>query len=308
MTGAGSATLAFGLESSFLGSISGAPDYYAFGRDPTEQDVSLDNQLQRLHEPDSVWSVESVKENFEGAFGVKAVVNAATFPNVEDLVFNGTDGSGNKIIVSGRPQSATIYVGVDYLDGTTERALEGFIPTEFTIDYSEDDQVRYTLTGIYAQETTATSITPSNITSASTGGTAASHDFDLSIDTTSISKLQSASLTISNIARFQRDGGPTPADIVVAQPEALLQSTAIITGPSRLERALGSAGATTTEDRIGGVAATVSIDNDGTKVSDYNFATVKPTTYGWQDVVAGDSDTTETVEWHVDGENAVTVS
>jgi len=306
MTGAGSATLAADLEDSFLGTVAGSP--FKFGRDPTEQDVSLDNQLQRLHEPDSVWSVESVKENFEGAFGVEAVVNAATFPNVEDLVFNGTDGSGNKAIVSGRPQSATVYVGVDYLDGTTERALEGFIPTEFTIDYNEDDQVRFTLTGIYAQEATATSITPSNITGPSTGGTAASHDFDLSIDTTSISKLQSASLTISNIARFQRDGGPTPADIVVAQPEATLQSTAIITGPSRLERALGSAGATTTEDRIGGVPATISIDNDGTTISDYNLATLKPTNLGWSDVVAGDSDTMETVQWHVDGDNAVTVA
>jgi len=56
MTGAGSATLAFGYEGSFFGSITdedgdGSADYYKFGRDPTEQDVSLDNQLQRLHEP-----------------------------------------------------------------------------------------------------------------------------------------------------------------------------------------------------------------------------------------------------------------
>lgn len=130
MTGAGAASLAFGFEDGFLGSITGGPDYYAFGRDPTEQDVSLENMLQRMHEPGSVWSVESVRDNFEGAFGVEAVVNADVFPNVEDLVFDGSDGSGNKAIVAGRPQSAKIYAGIDYLDGTTERILEEFIPVD----------------------------------------------------------------------------------------------------------------------------------------------------------------------------------
>ncbi|QLH78673.1 hypothetical protein HZS55_15865 [Halosimplex rubrum] len=314
MTGAGAASLAFGFEDTFLGSVTdgdsdGNADYYAFGRDPTEQDVSLDNMLQRMHEPDSVWSVESVKDNFEGAFGVEAVINADVFPKVEDIVFNDTDGSGNKAIVAGRPQSAKIYAGIDYLDGTTERVLEGFIPVDFTpFDYTQDGKVRYTLSGIYGAESTNTSITPSSVTQASEGSHAAAQDFDLSIDTTSIPMLQSSSLSISNIARFQRDGNPTPADAVIAQPEASLESTGIYSGPNRLERALGGADATSTQDRLDGVAATATIKNNGTVISTYNLQTVTPATYEWSDLIAGDTDTTENVQWNVGGEDAVTVA
>jgi len=307
MTGAGSGSLAFGLEDSFLGSVTGGPDYYGFGRDPTLSEASIDNMLQRMPEAGSVWSVESVKDNFEGAVTVEAVVNADVFPSVEDIVFNGTNGSGDKAIVAGRPQTATVFTGVDYLDGTTERALEGCIPQSFSIDYTQDGKVRYTLGMLYADESSNTSITPSSVTTASEGSHAAAQDFSLDISGTSIPKLQSATLSIDNIARFQRDGNPTPADVVVGRPQATLETTGIYSGPSRLERAYGSASATSPQDRLDGVAATVGIANDGTTISTYNLATVSPATYDWSDVIS-ESDTTEPITWNVDGEDAVTVA
>jgi len=312
MTG-GAADLAFGFEDGFLGSVTDTdadsnPNYFAFGRDPSVQDASLDNMLQRMHEPDSVWSVESVKDNIEGAFGVEAVVNASVFPDVEDLVFNGTDGSGNKAIVAGRPQSAKIFAGIDYLDGTTERVMEGFIPVDFSIDYTQDGKVRFTLSGIYADENYNTSITPSSVTQASDGSHAAGQDFDLSVDAASIPKLQSATLSISNISRFQRDGNPTAADIVIAQPEASLDSTGIYAGPSRLELAYGSSGSASAQDRLMSSPATITIDNDGANISTYNLSAVTPGSYSWQDLVAGDSDTMEDISFNVDGTDAVTVS
>jgi len=288
MTGAGTADLAFAKESTFLGSLSGAPDYYKFGRDPTLDEASLDNVLQRMREPDAVWDVESVKDNFEGAVTVSAVINAAVLPDVEDLVFNDTDGSGNKIISAGRPQTGRIFAGVNYLDGTAERVLRGTIPESFSIQYQQDGKGRFSLSMLYADEEKNTSITPSSPTGPADGGHVAATDMDFLIGGTSISKLQSATLSIASIARFQRDGDPTPADVVVASPTATLETTGIYSGDSRLERALGSSGATDAED--------------------YSFSRAKPATYDWQDLVAGDADLTEVVTWNVSGTDAVSVS
>jgi len=313
MTGAGAASLAFSFEDGFMGALTdedsdGSTDYTAFGRDPTLSEVSLDNALQRLNEPGSVWSVESAKANFEGAVTVEGVIDTTTFPDIEDIVFNATDGSSNKILSAGRPQSATIFTGIDYLSGTTERALSGCIPQSFSIDYSEDSLNRFTLSMLYADEEKNASITPTNITQPSDGDSSASHDFDVSIDGTSMSMLQSATLAIDNISRFQRDGSPTPADAVIGAPAATLDTTGIYTGPSELELAYGGSGVSSPQDRMTGVPATVTIDQNGSNISTYNLSKVKPATLGWSDVVSADADMTEPVTWNVDGEDAVTVS
>lgn len=313
MTGGGTADLAFGFEGSFLGSVTdtgtdGNPDYYGFGRDPTLTEASLDNVLQRLNQGNATFSVESVNDNFEGAVTIEAVVSDAVFGEVEDLVFNGTDGSGDKTIVGGRPQSFKIYAGIDYLDGTTERVLEGAIVTDFEIRYQQDGKNRFTLTCLYADESSNTTITPSSVTTAADGDYSTAHDFDLSIDTVTVPKLQSATLSISNIARFQRDGNPTPADIVVAQPTASLETTGIYDGPTRLELALGASGATSTEDRVNSVGATLTLSSAATTISTYNLAKCTPGTYGWSDLISGDADLVENVSWNVDGEPAVSVA
>jgi len=305
MTGAGSATLAFGKESSFLGSVtdddsSGNPSYYSFGRNPTVQNLSLDNQLQRMREAGTIESVESVKQGFEGAFAVQAVVNAATFDQVEKVVFNDS-GSG---FTTGRAQPAEVLAGVEHLANTGTntkiRALKGVIPTDFEISYQEGGMVTYTLTCIYADEQDGSS--PTDLTTPTGGDDAAFHDFSLDIDGTTVSKLQSATLSFSTLYKFHRGASsPTPVDAVLASPETSLNSEAIYEGADRLELAYGSAGVTTPQDRLSGVSATADITVDGTAVSTYNLSSIKPATYDWNSLLEGETDTTDPVSWHVNG-------
>lgn len=303
MTGAGAASLAFVKETSFL-TLPGTPSYYAFGRNPTVSELSLENALQRMREPDAVEAVESVKQNFEGAVAVEATVSADVHANVEGLVFNDA-GTGFK---AGRPPSATIYAGINYLDGTAERALEGSIPLEYAVIYQQGGETRYRLTMAYADESEATSITPSAVTQATEGSSVQWHGTDLTIDATSVTKLQSATMTIANISRFQRGGSPTPTDIVVAAPETTLDATAIFSGPEkRLDLAYGGGTVSAPQDTLNSVSGSLALTAaDGTAVSTYNFSRLKVDGYDWQDFIEAESDLTEPTRFHVNG--GVTVS
>lgn len=307
MTGGGSGSLAFGKETEFKGALetdaNDDPEYWQFGRDETITDLSLDNQLQRLEAADAVESVESVKQNFEGAVAVEAAISADTFNDVEDLVFN--DGGAG--FVAGRPNSAKIYAGVDYLDGTTERELVGCIPTDFTpVAYEQGGMATFSITFLYATENLDTTITPSNVNAVSSGTSAPFHAITVDIDGTTVSKLQSAEISISEISRFQYgQAGPEPVDAVIASPTTELSTDAIYSGPDRLELALGGANATSPQARVDAVSGTVDINVDGTAVSTYDLADLTPATETWSNVIATD-DTTEQVTFNSDG--GVTVS
>jgi len=308
MTGAGSGTLLFGLEDSFKGSVidddgSGNPSYWDVGRNPTIQQLSLQNQLQRMREAGQIQSVESVAQNFEGALNINAIVNTATHDAVERVVFN-DGGSG---FTTGRAQSAQFVVGSQYLDGTGTsnklRALGGTIPTEYTINYAQDGLLEVSLTMLYATESDASM--PTDVTRPAGGGDAAAHSFDLSIDGTSITDLQSATLSFSSLYQFRRGNPRDPIAAVLSQPEATLDATAIWDGPSRaLEQAYGSAGATTPADRLDSVSGTADITVDGTAVSTYDLPQLTPDTYDWNNVISGE-DTTEQISYHINGEVTV---
>lgn len=303
MTGAGAASLAFVKETSFL-TLPGTPSYYAFGRNPTVTELSLQNALQRLREPDAVEAVESVKQNFEGAFAVEATVSADVHSNVEGLVFN----NAGTAFQAGRPPSATVYAGIDYLDGTAERALEGCIPISYDIAYQQGGETRYTLTMAYADESEATTLTPSAVTQASEGSSVMWHGTDLTVNAVTISKLQSARLSIANISRFQRGGSPTPEDIVVAAPETTLDMTAIFSDPEeQLDLAYGGGTVSAPQDTLTSVSGSLALTAaDGTAVSTYNLSKLKVDGYDWQDLISADTDLTEPTTFHVNG--GVTVS
>lgn len=302
MTGAGAGRAAFAKEDSFLGSLkdedsSGNPDWWRFGRDETVSEASLDNQLQRLSESGAIESVNAVKTNFEGAATIEAVVSSDVHADVEELVFN-DDGSGFTV---GRPLSAAIAVGLDYIDGKAERLLEGAIVTDYELSYTQGEMLTYTITFIYADESNNASFTPSEITSATDGSEAAHHALSLDINGTTIQKLQSSTLSISNIYGFQRgSAGPTPVDATIRGPETSLDVEAIFAEPRLTEIALGDVGVSSPQDRVAEQSATLSITIGGTTLSTYNL-TVVPATLDWADVVAED-DATQSVSFEaVDG-------
>ncbi|RLM39266.1 phage tail tube protein [Haloarcula sp. Atlit-120R] len=304
MPGAGSGNLAFGKETSFMESLAdedndGNPDYWHFGRNPSLTELSLDNQLQRMRDAGVVENVESVKQAFEGAVGVEATISSDTFDDVEDIVFNDAGTS----FTSGQAASSRIYAGVDYVGGTAERELIGCIPTEFTpINYTEGGLLTFSISFLYADENKSASITPSNVNSVSNATSAPDHALTLDIDGVTVTQLQSAQLSISSIARFIRGAaGPAPVDAVIAAPESTVETSAVFgsDSPSRLELAYGSADATSPEDLVGGVSATLDVTVNGTQVSTYNL-TVTPASGSWENVISTEN-TEQSLTWNVDG-------
>jgi hypothetical protein len=304
MTGAGSATLAFGLESSFAGSVTGAPDYYSFGRNPSVQTLSLDNQLTRLREAGAIENPAALKGNFEGAFNIEATVNEATFSQIHNVVFN---NSGNGF-TTGRAQPMQVLAGVEHLSGagtnTKIRELKGAIPTEYQIEYQQGEPVTYSLTCLYADE--ADGSAPGSLTQPSVGGTASHHNVDVSIDGTTIEKLQSATLSCSNLYRFQRGTGPTPVEAVLSQPEVTLTTDGIYSDADHLGDAYGTGGTTPQNSMVGSSGVfDVTIAAIGT-VANYELQRLKPTTYDWESLLDAETDTTESVEWVHSGQIVVT--
>jgi len=299
MPGAGSGTLLFGKEASFRGSLSPADTAYHFGRNPSIETLSLDRQLQRMREAGVIEDVEAVAQNLEGSLSISAVVNGGVHDDVEDIIFNSGPGNG---FATGPASSATVFVGSEYLSagGTSNkiRELSGVIPTEYEITYSQGEMTEYSLTMLYADESDGS--VPSTVNSPSAGQDAAFHSFQLDIDSTRIKKLQSATLSFSNLYAYQRGDEQSPLAATLAAPELSVSVTGIWDDPSnQLEYAYGDTGDTTPQQTMDAHSMTVDIDYAATDITQYGLSGCKPTTYGWQDVLNGESDTTETVEWLV---------
>jgi hypothetical protein len=307
MTGAGSATLAFAKEETFADTLvdsdgDGNPEYFKFGRNPSVTELELANTLQRMREGDEVESVDSVAQNLEGAVSIEATVSKDVHDDVHDLVFN----DGGTGFTSGRSASGRIYTGIDYLTGTAERELIGAIPLEYSVSYEQNEMVTYSLSMAYADEALNTSITPSSIAGPSDGNDVPFHGFTLTVDGATVTKLQSAELSISDIARFQWGADRNPVDAVISTPTTSLTVDATFTGPDRTEIAYGAADATSPQDSLSSVTGSANLSATGSSVATYDLPKMKPDTYSWNDLISGDTDTTDNTEFHVNG--GVTVS
>jgi len=298
MTGAGSASLAFVVEDSF-NTLPGTPSYYEFGRNVSVTELELTNALQRSRAVGETESVESIAQRLEGAFAVEADVSNDVHDQVHNLVFNDA-GTG---FTPGAAPSGRVYAGLDYLSGTAERELQACIPLEYQLIYEEDSLVRYVLTMAYADEALNTSITPSSVTTVSDGSSVPYHGTTLTIDSNAQGQyLQSATLSISGISRFRRGAQRAPVDAVVGPCNATLDTDAIVTGTDELELAYGASASTAPQDSVGGVSAALDIATaGGTAVATYNLSNVTPNSHAWADLVAAETDTTDSISWQVNG-------
>lgn len=304
MTGAGSGELIFGHEGEFANSIvdsdsDGTPDLFAFGRNPSITELSLDNQLQELREGDAVWSQESVKQNFEGAIGVEATVSADVHDEVEKIVFNDA-GTGMK---AGLASSARVFVGAQYPTGKATEEYLGCIPIEYEVSYEQGGMVTYSLSMAYADQRPDPTTDLTTATRVSDGSSVPFHGFELQVDGTTVADLQSASLSLSDIARLQYGTSPTANRGVIANPSAELTANALFSTPDRLDMARGAADSAP-PDTLSSVTGTITLTADGTTVSTYNLSKLKPATHNWNQVLAPD-DTADETQFNVDGEVTV---
>lgn len=296
MTGAGSGRLIFGHEGEFANSIvdsnsDGTPDLFAFGRDPTVSELSLDNALSDLREGDEVWAQESVKGNFEGAINVEAAVSADVHKEVEKIVWN----DGGTAMQSGLANSARVFAGVDYFSGTQVEELLGCIPLSWDLNYNQGETLTYSLNMAYADQRPDPDTDLSTATEVSDGSTLPWHALDVTIDGTSVEDLQSLGLSLSEIARLQYGGSPTANRGVIAAPTAELSVNALFTTPNRLDIARGATDSAP-PDTLDSVTGTITLTNpyDGSTLSTYNLAKLKPQSHSWNEIVSPDDSNDDT--------------
>lgn len=303
MTGAGSGTLAFAKEQSFLGSLSG-PNYYHPGHDPQIQEFELPRALNRQRKPGQVFADDSVPGLIEGAFGVEFTMDSDRQADVHDIVFN---ASSPYTLTPGLAATSRWYVGVDYITATAERELKGCAPIDYSVSYTESGDIRVAITFIYADEERKTSITPSSISEA-TGSAGRWHGMDLTIDGTVQSKEQSATLSLTNLSRFQPGSEAIAVDAVVGAAEATLSLETILTETDQQELAYGGAGQSTTSKTMSNVAGSMELSAGGSTVTTYSLAKLKPDSYSWNDVINDDADTSEGLDIHINGDPAVSAT
>jgi len=166
------------------------------------------------------------------------------------------------------------------------------------VTYSEGDLVRVTLDGIYGDEASNTTLTPGTISRP--GQEADFHEVDLSLDATTQTKLQSATLNLDGLARFERGTSRQPIAAVAGPATASLDVEAIFTEADQLELAYGSSGTTSVQDSIDAVNAQFTIAPGGMAAADYALAGLKPDSYEWADLVAADTSLTEPVTFDID--------
>lgn len=292
MPGAGSAyEVAWAAETSYLGGTGTGPTYYAVGTNPTVETAELSNNLLKVVAPGDPEAQRYLAQNLEGQLSVSFVM---TNDEYHRLIFS----DGNTGFTSGTFPSAEWYLGVDHFGSTTERQIQGWVPATASIQYQQGQPVRVTLTGPYGDEQKNTSISPGTIVDA--GDEVPHHGANLSVDGTTITKLQSAQLNISQIARLIRGTDRHPVEAVQGAVETSLDHTAVYESSDRLELAYGSSGSTTPQDQVGGVSGSLAFSANGSTIADYTLTGATPESVAWDDLVNPDEDLTQPVTYQVE--------
>lgn len=294
MTGAGAATVAFALETDYLGAletdVDGNVKYWQPGKDIEVTELSLQNQLQRISDPGDPEALAHIAGNLEGALGVTFTLAGDDW---HQTVFNDGTATG---FVDGRMAYSRWFFGVDYLDGTAERAAKGAVVSDASVQYQQGQVSSVTLTLLYGDEENNTSITPSGIQSAGESDIYNFSGANLDVDAVTQARLETAELSMALNPQFHRGPQRTPLDATLGNVETTLSTDAVYTGPSQQEIAYGGAQPASSIDAVN---ATLSFENRVPNTITYNLSGAKPDTYAWQNLV-GEENLTEPITYNVD--------
>lgn len=300
MTGAGSATVAYALEDSYGGPLTDSdgdstPDWYQPGVNISiSEGPTIEHALERVRHPDDPTPAGSREGNFEGTINISFTL---TDDNFHDLVF--ADGGTALPHEPLTAPSATWYFGVDLPDGTTvPRMATGTIVPEATINYEQGSDVTVDLTMLYGDEPDDVTVpSAADIQQPSDEDVFSWHGTRLQVDAASQSLLQSATLSLTGLARFRRGQSRHPFDAVVDSIEPALSADATFTEREQLDLAYG--GGTSPQETVGKIDGTLTFENgQGTSIG-YNLTGLQPTTYSWSELVSGENDLSEPIDYHV---------
>ncbi|RLM67628.1 hypothetical protein [Halorubrum sp. Atlit-26R] len=295
MPGAGSANVAFTTEPEFGAGPGTDPTWTQPGIDVNVTDLSVQQALERSRHPDSPLPQGSRPRDFEGGIGIEFTLTDA---NWHDLVF--ADG-GTALPEEGvRAPSSAWYFATTLPDGTTEpRTPTGTIFTDAEVLYERAADIRVSLTGIYGFE-------PDDLTAPADGAIEqpssedafSYHGASFSVDGLNQPLMQSATISLTGLARFRRGQGRHPYNAVTGAIEPAFSTDAIFTERDQLALAVDDVDDSDYE-QIGKVSGELTFENGQGDTIEYALDDLQPTSYSWSDLVAADTDLTEPIDYHV---------
>ena len=295
MSGAGGADVSYASEVGFLGGVGDTPEYVLPGRNVQHDTGEITNNLLKIVAPDDPEAQRYIFQNFEGSFGVSWLMSTDEY---HKWLFN----NGNTSWQSGGVPSLEWYIGADLVSGNyVERQIQGWVPATLSAEYTGPDSgVRVSVSGPYAKEGDASSMTPGTITRPS--GEVPGHGATLTVNGSTETYLQSCTLNIEQIARLIPGPSRYAVDAVHGDVNVTLDVAAIPQDASRLKRAYGSSTATEPQSSPeDGVTATLTFSEDGTEKVSYDMANIYPANYNWDSLVAADTDLTDPITYNVAG-------
>lgn len=301
------------------GSYGGSPTdttYKLPGKDPTAEEISIDNALLQMGIPTDPETVDAVASTFDGAISLSwtqttpwylnhvygsAPTASGTGPYTYTWDFPSGAGSDWRV------QSSRWFLGLNYGAGTCEREIKGVVFPDWSQDLSIGSEVRTSLTGFYGDESKNTALTPGSIVGAD-ADPMVFHGGNLEIPNgTALARMQSGTISTTTGARAQRDWQRKPVDAVLGNVETTLSISKLMTDTDMVNLAYGNASApANTVD--GAATGTLSFGSAGTAALDRELTTVTPNTYGWTDLLNRDADMMEDVEFVVNSEQTVATS
>lgn len=303
-----------------VGDLTGTPtmtDYLALGANPTVEDVSLQNSLQRNRYPDDPQAVSAIEQTFEGAVSVSWDLTESWWLNHH---FGTEPTAGGETAAPYTytwtytdylVQSARLFVGLQTgASAYAERVLKGVVFPQLDVSLTEGGPVRISATGWYADEESNTALTPGAIV----GKDATPMQFhggSISIPATNtIAKPREATLSLDAGTRPQRDMTRKPVDAVVGPVETTLTLQDVVTNTDQLTLAYGNSTAPATP--VGGVSGAADgelyFSAGANQELTFDMTGVTPNTYNWANVADWDADTLEDTEFFVDQVQATAAS
>lgn len=307
MVGTGAGDLAWLHEP--VDNYAGSPtdtDYKVTGKDQTLDDLSIENALQRLRNL-SAEVKETIETTFEGAISVSGIVTEDTAWLLNHVMGQPPSQSGSGPYtytfepVSGgdRAQSARFYVGLNYLDGYAERELKGVCFPQVEFDNTIGEPTTFTATGFFADEELGTSATPGSAPS-TTSDPFIFHGGNLDVDSSTQTKMQSATLSIQTGIRGLRGWERKFSDAVMGAEEHTLSPSKIVTSTDLLTDAYGNSSApTTSPNSIASVPSTLVLGN-GSETLTFDMPRVTPNSHSWENIGDEANNKSESVELYVD--------
>jgi len=304
MTNAGTAEVALAREDSYR-TVNDASTLTWFqpGVNISLTGPTLDRQQERTRQPDDPRPQSSRPGQISGSLTIEFSLTgqrSSTGGEWEQALFHdgGSDAASDTSLPSqgGVVPSFRVYVASSLTDGTqSERILTGAVVTEAEVNWSEGEDVTVSLTMEYATEDDSASA-PDTIEQPSASDVYAFHGADIDVGGTFQANLNTATLSVANLARLRYGQEQAATAAVVGALEPSFTTDAVFTEVDQLSLAQTGTGDGELTDST---TANLSFNNDNGDTFSYNLEGLSPTSHEWSSVVEPDGDLTENVEYHV---------